>query len=146
MPKQNKIIKYLIQSQLTYIENLNLDNVDWEKTFIERTSIKYPTQEQISKYIVQSVKDYFGVKVEYTPTEGLKEVKSNFYVFVGNNRFDTIIKNMQSQIDAKVNELETKLSAELADKVERCFTVVKASKGTALLNRVHFFHQAPPTD
>jgi len=106
----------------TYIENLNLDNVDWEKTFIERTSIKYPTQEQISKYIVQSVKDYFGVKVEYTPAEGLKEVKSNFYVFVGNNRFDTIIKSMQSQIDAKVNELETKLSAELADKVERADT------------------------
>ncbi len=104
-----------------YIENFQLDNIDWEKTFIDRTSIKYPTPEEISAFIVKSAEQYFSVVVEATP-EGLKEVKKNFYVFVGNNRFDTIIKSMESQLDAKITELETKLSAELAEKVEKTDT------------------------
>jgi hypothetical protein len=93
-----------------------INNINWAKTTIERTGVKTPTDIEIFTLIasVQNSLKPFGtiqgtnIDVELPPV----------FIFEGANRFIDTINQMNTEANQKLSAQETKLSAELAAKIE----------------------------
>lgn len=104
---------YKITNQIdynTFVINQPLD-IDWRRTFVAQTGIVNPTPTQISQFQAQEILKW-GVRAEVT-TEGLKEVKLPFFTFDGPGRFESLIRDMEGQLNTKQNTIELEISERL---------------------------------
>ena len=103
-------------TQKTFIATIDPSQVDVIRTLRQQTGIVNPTSGQTADFFAQLLKNQFNVTVEITP-QGIKEVKKPFFIFEGPGRFDTLIRTMQADLDKKVSNLETEISAKLAETI-----------------------------
>jgi len=118
MPIKNPI-KYAM-----FEEPFVVSNINWSKTLIERTGVKTPTDIEIFALIAsvqKSLKPYGQIGRN---TNGLL-INTNVdtlmppvFIFDGTNRFVNTINQMNTEANQKLSAQETKLSAELASKIE----------------------------
>jgi hypothetical protein len=99
-----------------------ISNIDWIKTVTERTGIKSPTEENIAEFeatIKNSLKPYaeVGQSTSGLPTN-VDIILPPVFIFEGVNRFINTINQMNTEASQKLSAQETKLSAELAAKIE----------------------------
>ena len=103
-------------TQKTFIAQIDPSQIDVVRTLRQQTGIVNPTSGQTSDFFTQLIKNQFQITVEMTP-QGIKEVKKPFFIFEGVGRFDTLIRTMQADLDKKVSNLETEISAKLAETI-----------------------------
>jgi len=103
---------------------LVIGNIDWTKTTIERTGVKTPTPENISQ-LETSVKNSLKPFGEFTQNNTTKSIDIDLnlllppvFIFEGTSRFNNTINQMNTEANQKLSAQETKLSAELASKIE----------------------------
>jgi hypothetical protein len=108
-----------IDNPITYntvvIPDVTFDQIDWVQTMRTQLNIVNPTEIEVTSFISNELKN-LSITVEVTP-DGLKEIKQPFYVFVGQNRFDNILRSMESQLDKKLNDIETEITQKLKETI-----------------------------
>jgi len=99
-----------------------ISNINWAKTTIERTGVKTPTDNEIFT-LIASVQN--SLKPYFVPVPGANNQSSTIdvalpplFIFEGANRFIDTINQMNTEANQKLSAQETKLSAELAAKIE----------------------------
>lgn len=114
-----------IKNPITYdmfVTDFVPTNIDWTKTTIERTGIKSPTPEDIvtqTENLQKTQKPYFN-NIQLTsglPTN-IDFTYPPVFVFDSKNGFNNTINQMNTEANQKLSTQETKLSAELAQKIE----------------------------
>ena len=99
-------------------------NINWAKTVTERTGVKTPTDIEIFTLIgsvQKSLKPFAQVGQNNTgkPIDlDINIVMPPVFIFEGSNRFVNTINQMNTEANQKLSAQETKLSAELAAKIE----------------------------
>jgi hypothetical protein len=97
-------------------------NIDWGKTTVERTGIKKPTALDISTQVInlQKTQKVYGdgVKITNGVVSNVDVTYPPVFIFDGKNRFKNTINQMNTEASQKLSAQETKLSAELARKIE----------------------------
>jgi hypothetical protein len=97
-----------------------LNNIDWVKTTIERTGITAPTEDDISNVtlgVTKTQKPYVG-QTNNNPSSNVDILFPPIFIFEGDNRFNDTINKMNTEANQKLSTQETKLSVELARKIE----------------------------
>ena len=92
-------------------------NIDWTKTTIERSGIKNPTLLDVlaqTASLEKTQKPY----ADNIQTTNIDIVYPPVFIFEGKNRFNNTINQMNTEASQKLSAQETKLSAELAKKIE----------------------------
>ena len=104
---------YKITNQITYNTFTIFQplDIDWRRTFIAQTGIVNPTAVQISQFQASEILKW-GVRGEVTQ-EGIKEVKLPFFTFDGPGRFESMIRDMEGQLNTKQNTIELEISEKL---------------------------------
>jgi hypothetical protein len=101
-----------------------VSNINWAKTVTERTGVKTPTDIEIFTLIAsvqKSLKPFAQVSQNNTgkPIDiDVDIVMPPVFIFEGSNRFINTINQMNTEANQKLSAQETKLSAELATKIE----------------------------
>jgi hypothetical protein len=114
-----------IKNPITYdmfVTNFVPANIDWTKTTIERTGIKNPTLLDVLAQTtsLQKTQKPYADNIQLTsslPTN-IDIVYPPVFVFDGKNGFNNTINQMNTEASQKLSAQETKLSAELAKKIE----------------------------
>jgi len=97
---------------------LNFGEIDWKQTTLQQTGILSPTQDDINK-VIQGYGKLFLPTFDVTQgLTSLKNEKTKVYVFEGSSRFDEEIASLETQANKKLSEFETKITADLANKLE----------------------------
>jgi len=114
-----------ITNEITYekIEiNINISDVNWEKTVREQTGILQPTTAQTKDAIYKILNRLSSVKVELEFNNGIPSAKKvnlpKFFIFQGKKRFDNLIATMEAEANKKLSQTEQRLTLELASKIE----------------------------
>jgi hypothetical protein len=92
-------------------------NIDWTKTTIERSGIKNPTLLDVLTQTT-SLKKTQKPYADNIQTTNIDIVYPPVFIFEGKNRFNNTINQMNTEASQKLSAQETKLSAELAKKIE----------------------------
>lgn len=103
-----KITNQISYNTFTIFQPLD---IDWRRTFIAQTGIVNPTAVQISQFQASEILKW-GVRGEVTQ-QGIKEVKLPFFTFDGPGRFESLIKDMEGQLNTKQNTIELEISEKL---------------------------------
>jgi len=103
-----KITNQISYNTFTIFQPLD---IDWRRTFIAQTGIVNPTAVQISQFQASEILKW-GVRGEVTQ-QGIKEVKLPFFTFDGPGRFESLIKDMEGQLNTKQNSIELEISEKL---------------------------------
>ena len=110
---------FQIDNPITYnsivLPDVTFDQIDWVQTMRTQLNVVQPTEAQVTTFISNEFKN-LSIVVEVTP-DGLKEIKQPFYVFLGQNRFDNILRSMESQLDKKVTDIETEITQKLKETI-----------------------------
>jgi hypothetical protein len=116
------------------------DKIDWEKTTTEQTGIVSPTVVQVNE-LIASYKKLFTPKVVGSPGDvassafkasepgekfttkvnqgpSILIIKPYFFVLEGQERFKTMVQNMNAIANKKLSEYETKITKELKERIE----------------------------
>jgi hypothetical protein len=97
-----------------------VSNINWSKTLIERTGVKTPTDIEIFALIASTqkslLKPYIGQNTNGNTNVDI--VMPPVFIFEGTNRFVNTINQMNTEANQKLSAQETKLSAQLAAKIE----------------------------
>jgi len=108
-----------IDNPITYntvvLPDVTFDQIDWVQTMRTQLNIVNPTEIEVTSFISNELKN-LSITVEVT-SDGLKEIKQPFYVFIGQNRFDNILRSMESQLDKKLNDIETEITQKLKETI-----------------------------
>lgn len=108
-----------IDNPITYntvvLSDVTFDQIDWVQTMRTQLNIVQPTEVEVTTFISNELKN-LSITVEVT-SEGLKEIKQPFYVFDGQNKFDSIIRSLESQLDKKVADIETEITEKLKETI-----------------------------
>ncbi len=104
---------YKITNQITYNTFTIFQplEIDWRRTFVAQTGIVNPTAVQISQFQASEILKW-GVRGEVTQ-QGIKEVKLPFFTFDGPGRFESLVRDMEGQLNAKQNSIELEISEKL---------------------------------
>jgi len=106
-----------IFSGTIFYDKITIDQIDWRATATAQVGISNPSETQI----VDTINKYSGLTIPVVS----KDEKGNFvperpkfFIFEGPGRFDKTIASIDAQATKKLQEYETKLSAELLKKLE----------------------------
>jgi len=95
----------------TFLYSLSDNDIDWAETTKRQTGIQNPGNELIDetkkKYVTNGILD-----------DKFNVVKTNYFIFDGDNRFDKIISSLDSQASKKLQDYEASISAKLLKKIE----------------------------
>lgn len=112
--------KYRIQNTInldTFLYSNTSSTVDWAETTRFQTGVLDPTTDQIIR-----VESYYSnlrrKEVVDSQSGGKILVQPPMFVFEGTNRFNRIITSMETLANKKLSEFETKISADLAKRLE----------------------------
>ena len=117
--------KFPIKNSITYnmIELLKIpySNIDFKETLIQRTRTSVPTQIQINNFentFNKTINPALETTIGDNGQNVRKLVTPTFFIFEGINRFDKTISQMETEVNKKLSDYETALSADLAKKIE----------------------------
>lgn len=115
-PIQNTIKYDMIEKVFSF------DEIDWEKTAAERSGNISPTSDEINEIISEYTKS-FKIVVNYDENNQIIpsiELQTNrtFFVFEGQNRFDSEIRRIEALANKKLSDYEDKITKELLEKLE----------------------------
>ena len=104
-----------IKFETIFYDKVTRDQVDWVTTATKQTGNPNPTAQQV----IEIKNKVFG-QVRFAEDENGKPTvaPTNFFVFEGIARFDYQLQSMDSQATKKLQEYESKISAELLKKIE----------------------------
>jgi hypothetical protein len=108
-----------IKLEMIEIDAPNENQIDWVQTTTAQTGIPNPSQESIES--VQA--KYSGItnNIEVIDVNGKKSYrlsKEKWFIFEGNNRFDSTISSLETQANKKLSEYETIITEALLRKIE----------------------------
>lgn len=104
---------YKITNQITYQTFVVYQplQIDWRRSCTARTGIVNPTPQQVTQFQLQETAK-FGVRTEVTEN-GFIEYKQPFYVFDGPGKFESLLRDMEGQLNTKQNTIELEISEKL---------------------------------
>lgn len=115
-PIPNPITYDIIEKIVSY------ENIDWEKTAIQRTGEINPSAEQVEQ-IKDQFQKIFKITVELDennqiiPSSVTLNSESVFFVFEGDKSFDTEIRKIEALSNKKLSEYEDLITKNLLDKI-----------------------------
>jgi hypothetical protein len=109
-------IKNNISVQMMQI-SIKQSDIDITKSVTEQTGILLPTEIDKAKFITNS-STLFKVSLDTTNLNKISLINPVFYIFEKEQNFDDTISKMQTEVNKKLSEYETLLSADLAKKIE----------------------------
>ena len=101
--------------------NITFDDIIWDETVRYQTGTVSPTTGQI-ELLKKSIEKQSAPNIEVVTVLNLPLPKNvepqKFLIFEGEKKYDKNIANMETQANAKLSEVESILSADLARKIE----------------------------
>jgi len=95
--------------------------VDLKKTYIEQTGIYNPTEEQLSVFLDSLRKQGIFIPIIYSNADDPQKKETMdqpFFFFDGNDRFNNVIRDIESEANKKLGEYEVSISKDLAKRIE----------------------------